>query len=64
MFHGTERLPGMNEIQDAQQSPVSHASTMVGQLVHECFAPVSPGAIDRYTDSPRVRGMYAAIVEA
>jgi predicted ester cyclase len=45
------------------QDPCS-AARFVGGLMQDCFDPVSVGAIDRYTDSPRVRMMYAALVEA
>jgi predicted ester cyclase len=37
---------------------------MIDRILSECFSPVSPHAIDRYSDSPRVRGIYAAVVES
>lgn len=38
--------------------------TLTNRILADCFARVSPRAIDRYTDSPRVRGIYAAVVAA
>jgi steroid delta-isomerase-like uncharacterized protein len=32
--------------------------------MHDCFATVSPRAIDRYTEDARLRAMYASIVVA
>lgn len=34
------------------------------QILADCFSPITPRAIDRYSDSPRVRGIYAAVVES
>lgn len=39
-------------------------SELIDRLLAECFQPVSPRSIDRYSDSPRVRGIYAAVTEA
>lgn len=53
----------MNEFAD---SPTSSPSSidLIRKVLVDCFDPVSPHAIDRYSDSPRVRGIYAAVVEA
>jgi predicted ester cyclase len=45
-----------------QQTPSS--AEFVDELMRVCFDRVSAGAIDRYTDSPHVRIMYAAVAEA
>lgn len=37
---------------------------VVDELVCDCFDPVSPGSMDRYTEDQRVRAMYGSIVEA
>lgn len=55
MFPPAERLASMN---------TQRSSTLVHQIMTECFGRVSPHAIDRFSDSPRVRGIYAAVVSA
>ncbi len=39
-------------------------SALVESILTDCFAPMAPHSIDRYTDSPRVRGIYAAAIES
>lgn len=42
----------------------ANPAELVDRLLADCFQPVSPRSIDRYSDSPRVRGIYAAVAEA
>lgn len=59
VFLATERLQGMNE-----DTHTTTTSALVSSILTDCFAPATPHSIDRYTDSPRVRGIYAAVIES
>jgi len=64
VFRGVERLQGMNLTQRTQDRTTTSAQALTAELVHECFESATPHAIDRFSDSPKVRAMYAATVGA
>jgi hypothetical protein len=61
-FRPMERLSGMSSSSEATTTPRTCHRGFVRRILADCLQPVSPGAIDRFSDSPRVRGIYAAIV--
>jgi predicted ester cyclase len=63
VFQATERHVGMNNSSDTRPA-LSTGADLIDRLLADCFQPVSPRSIDRYSDSPRVRNLYAADVEA
>jgi len=63
VFNAMERRPVMNNSSKTRPAPATSVK-MIDRLLADCFQPVSPRSIDRYSDSPRVRGLYAAFVEA
>lgn len=63
VFNATERRTVMNT-SSKTQSALATGAELIDRLLADCFQPVSPRSIDRYSDSPRVRGIYAAVVEA
>lgn len=54
----------MDELRHPGPTTPSGMADLVDELVRDCLDPVSPGAMDRLTAVPRIRAMYAAIVEA
>lgn len=54
----------MNALMHPRPATRSDVADLVDELVRDCLDTVSPGSMDRYTEDPRVRAMYASIVEA
>lgn len=54
----------MNALMHPRPPTRRAVAEVVDELVRDCFDPVSPGSMDRYTVDQRIRAMYGSIVEA